>query len=109
MATWTWPVVGGERMEMSPRVRVAKFGDGYEQRAPDGINTLLRKWGVRLAADEATVKAADDFLRARAGVEAFDWTALDHRPGKWVCRAWSVSYGPGGGAELTATFEEVAP
>mgnify|MGYP002712599259 CR=1 FL=1 len=95
-------------MEMSPRVRVARFGDGYEQRAPDGIHALQRKWSVRLAADEATVKAADDFLRSRAGVESFDWTPPDHRPGRWVCRTWSVAYGPGGGADLSATFEEVA-
>lgn len=107
MPTWTWPVVAGQRVEIAPRVRVAKFGDGYEQRVADGINTQLRRFEVRLAADEFTVKAADDFLRTRGGVEAFDWTALDHRPGKWVCRSWSICYSAGGGAELDATFEEV--
>jgi phage-related protein len=107
MATWTWPVASGERVEITPRVRVARFGDGYEQRVADGIHTLARRFSVRLAAGEATVKAADDFLRARGGVEPFDWVALDHRPGRWVCRSWSVAYASGGGAELSATFEEV--
>lgn len=107
MTTWTWPIAAGERVEITPRVRVSKFGDGYEQRVADGINTLPRKWSIRLAASTATVNAADAFLRARGGVESFDWVALDGRPGRWVCRTWSVSYDSGDGAELAATFEEV--
>ena len=29
-----------------PKVRVASFGDGYEQRLPDGINTLKETFSV---------------------------------------------------------------
>lgn len=107
MSDWTWPIAARERVEIVPRVRVARLGDGYEQRVADGIHTLARKWSVRLAADTATVNAADAFLRARGGVQSFAWTALDGQPGRWVCRSWSVSYASGDGAELSATFEEV--
>ncbi|MCX8016423.1 MAG: phage tail protein [Rhodocyclaceae bacterium] len=107
MATWTWPVASGQAMEVEAIARVAAFGDGYEQRASAGLRRLRRRFDVRLAADyTAVVKPADDFLRACAGVEAFDWTPPDGAPGKFVCRKWSISYGPGNGAELTATFEE---
>lgn len=99
--------MAGERVEIAPRVRVARFGDGYEQRVADGINALRRKWSVRLAADTETVNAADAFLRAHGGTQWFDWIALDGVAGRWVCRSWSVSYASGDGAELSATFEEV--
>lgn len=107
MAVWTWPVVAGEALEIEPRVKVARMGDGYEQRVADGIHTMPRRYSIRLSADDATVAAADAFLRARAGIEAFDWTALDGHPGRWVCRKWSRSFDAGGGGTLSATFEEV--
>lgn len=107
MSVWTWPVASGERAELTPRVRVARFGDGYEQRVGDGINRLARRWSIRLAASQTVVNQADAFLRGLGGVQSFAWTALDGQPGRWVCRAWSIAYGPADGAELTATFEEV--
>lgn len=107
MATWTWPVVAGQGVEIETTARVARFGDGYEQRAANGLRPLRRRFDVRLAADYSVVKQADDFLRARAGIESFDWTPQDGVAGRFVCRKWSVSYGPGNGAELSASFEEV--
>lgn len=104
---WTWPVAVDSTLEVTPQVRVARFGDGYEQRAAAGIRSVQRSFAVRLSADIDTVKMAEAFLRARAGVEAFDWTPLDLQPGKFVCRKWSVRYGAGFAADLDATFEEV--
>jgi phage-related protein len=107
MATWTWPIAAGEALEIEPRVKVARMGDGYEQRVANGIHTMPRRYAVRLAADDATLAAAEGFLRARGGVESFDWTALDGASGRWVCRKWSRSFDAGGGGVLQATFEEV--
>jgi phage-related protein len=107
MATWTWPVAVDSALEVTPQVRVARFGDGYEQRAAAGLRSVVRSFAVRLSANIDTVKAAEEFLRARAGVESFDWTPLDHQPGKFVCRKWSVRYGSGSGADLDAVFDEV--
>lgn len=106
MARWTWPIAIDEPIRTAPRVRVAKFGDGYEQRAADGINTLLRTVSVRLAADLDTLDAAEQFLINRGGVEAFNWYDPKGQDGLWVCRSWTRRDGVTGG-ELSATFEEV--
>lgn len=37
-----WPV----SMEREPRIRIAKFGDGYEQRIIDGLNPMQTTWHV---------------------------------------------------------------
>jgi phage-related protein len=94
-------------MEVSPRVRRVAFGDGYEQRVADGINTMPAKWSLRFVRYNADLAAIAAFLSARAGVEAFDWTAPDGTSGKYVCRQWTRSYtGPQIG-EISATFEQV--
>ena len=36
----SWPV----DIEREPRMSIAKFGDGYEQRALDGINPMNTTW-----------------------------------------------------------------
>lgn len=42
-----WPpyqaTPGGASKDVTPRVKVASFGDGYKQRSPDGINTIVDK------------------------------------------------------------------
>jgi len=106
MARWIWPVAIDEPMQTTPRVRVARFGDGYEQRAADGLHTQLRTYSVRLAADHDLLDAAEQFLADRGGVEPFNWYDLKGRDGLWVCRAWSRRDHATGG-ELTAKFEEV--
>lgn len=107
MSDWTWPVVAGAQIEVAPRVRVARFGDGYEQRVADGINAMPRRISVLLRERRQIVQAADAFLRAHAGVQTFTWTPPDGGAGQWVCRTWSISYPAGDVAELSATFEEV--
>lgn len=106
MATWTWPVAAGDAVEIEPRVRVSRLGDGYEQRVADGINTMQRRVPVRLVADHDTVDAAEAFLVARGAVEAFDWTGIDGVSRRWVCRKWSRAWRVQS-SELSATFEEV--
>jgi phage-related protein len=108
MATFTWRASRSSSKDMTPRVRTAKFGDGYDQRVGDGINTQLRVWSVRFDnRDTAEANAIDDFLSARNGVDAFDWTDLYGHAGKWVCEKWSRSASSGVTSTISATFREV--
>lgn len=51
-----------------PRLRVAQFGDGYQQRALDGINWLNRKWVLTWTMREAgVVGAMIQYFRAQKG------------------------------------------
>ena len=75
MATFTWIGTWGSSLEEEPQVKRAEFGDGYVQRAVDGINAIPQTWSMRFdGKSEAEALAIRNFLRARAGVEAFDWT-----------------------------------
>jgi phage-related protein len=65
--------------ELEPRVLVAGFGDGYSQRAADGLNPLRQRYGS-LQWDNLSQAEADaitGFFTARRGVEAFFWTPPD--------------------------------
>ena len=61
-----------------PRVLVASFGDGYEQRIADGINTLNETYSLtfatRLKADIDDIVA---FLDGKKGVSSFILTFPD--------------------------------
>lgn len=59
----------------TPRVLRAEFGDGYSQRARDGLNfsrrTVTLQWDALAAADADTIEA---FFAERGGTEAFYYT-----------------------------------
>ena len=107
---FTWPVTYSSDMTMKPRVLSAKFGDGYEQRALDGINNELEGWSIQVHSinESAWASAIEAFLRAQAGVTAFQWTTKFGRTALFVCRDWKrVPVAPGM-TTITAMFEEVA-
>ena len=92
------------------RVLEANFGDGYSQRAADGLNSVGRVWSLtwenRPDADIATIY---DFLIDKLGFEAFLWTAPDEAaPRKWICGE-DISKTPvaTGYATIRCEFEEV--
>ncbi len=77
MADWNvaWESSHGSSVEEEPLVITSKFGDGYEQRSPDGINNSLRKFSlVFKKVPEAQMKAMRDFLRSKGGVTPFTFT-----------------------------------
>lgn len=108
MATFTYIADNGASLEEAPRVLESKFGDGYQQRVGDGINIRPRKWSLtfnsRTDAELAPIVA---FLRARNGIEAFDWTDPEGVAGKFVCKSWTPTKVRYGVNNLTAEFNEV--
>lgn len=108
MATFTWAPDFGATLDRSPKVKTAKFGDGYEQRVADGINNNPRNWPLTFSARTNTEAGQImTFLDARAGVEAFDWTDPDGVAGKFVCRKYSKTLSKYGINNVSATFEQV--
>lgn len=93
MTTFTYTADFGAKVNIKPRVRTTAFGDGYEQRQANGINARADVWDLtfnRRSNDEA--QAIMDFLGARAGVEAFDWTPPNESTAiRVVCREWNKS------------------
>ena len=103
------PADFGASKRAEPSVRTAQFGSGYSQRSTFGINQDKKvwqlTWRLRTVADSNTI---EDFLEARGGVEAFDWSPPDETDTyKWICKAWTKTMPYCNLFDITATFEEV--
>lgn len=95
-----------------PRVLVAGFGGGYEQRTGDGpTGGELRDWSLIWDnITRAQMKTMTDFLRARGGREKFKWTQLIPFDGEgekfYICEEWNGQYLGGNIHRFTAAFLE---
>ena len=96
-----------------PKVLFAQFGDGYEQRLADGINTLEETFQVSF--NTRTKEEIDDivaFFENKAGVTAFTYTIPDSNNSgetaiKVVCSTWNKTRAYGDYYSATATFKRV--
>lgn len=108
MSNFIWAASYGSAVSTKPTVHVSKFGDGYEARVAEGINTNRRKWELTFAnRPNATADAIEAFLAARGAVQAFDWVPSYGGAGKWVCREWQSQQSGPYTRSVSATFEEV--
>ncbi|AVX37917.1 phage tail protein [Yersinia massiliensis] len=70
------------------RTREIQFGDGYIQRAGDGINTKSTEWTLQFIGDWDYIKPILDFLDEHQGHTAFEWTNPMGELGLYVCKAY---------------------
>lgn len=108
MSAFIWVASYGANKNISPAVLTASFGEGYEQSAPDGINSIRRVWTVPFNnRPQSEIDAIEAFLISCAGSVPFDWTDPDGFTGRWKCPKWSRSPVAGTLGTLTATFNQV--
>lgn len=93
-------------MTVEPRVRRAVFGDGYEQRIADGINTMPERWDLSFSTS-ALVDAIEAQLAGYGGVTSFTWTNPKGVEIRVVCRSWSRTIVDKNHSSLRAVFEQV--
>lgn len=101
-------VAGDSSNSVTPRTLKIDFGDGYNQRAADGINTNPEVWQLKwdLTGTNATTLIA--FFKTHGGHTSFDWTPpRETTSQKFIVNEWNVvPYGEQG-AVITATIEQV--
>lgn len=109
MSTFTWKPSYGTDLTDKPRVLAAKFGDGYEQRAPDGINNAPEVWSLSFSGSlAAKITAARQFLKSHSSAgTSFDWTSPIGTVGKFKCEEYSFRLLAPGVGSLSAKFEQV--
>lgn len=110
MATFTWIPDQSPDEAYEPRVRRVNFGDGYAQRVTFGLNSNPGTHTLEFSNREpAEANAIMDFLRARNGVESFDWTPpwSGGISGKYVCARYARKPMTCAIHTVTATFEQV--
>ena len=110
----------GLSYQSTPRVREAKFGDGYTQRTSYGLNSLNQSYSVAFTGrSKAEINAIVAFLEDKQGVESFEFTIPFTGDGvtgnedeterivRVICKDWSQTYTYDQFYDLTATFERV--
>jgi phage-related protein len=93
-----------------PKLRVVKFGDGYEQRIKLGLNQNPAEWPLTFILSNTDTKVIEDFLIARADDAAsFDWVPPDDTIAyKWKCPSgWSKEIISPGFSRLSFTLVQV--
>ena len=100
----------------TPRMRTAKFGDGYEQRIVDGINNLEESYTLNFATrPKSDIDDIVAFLNTKAGVTKFTLTLPDtnnttrtgERDVKVVSTNYSVTYDYDNFYSLSLTLKRV--
>jgi len=99
----------GASKRSQPRVRSIEFGSGYSQRVTFGINQDPKTWSLSWENRTATdANSIEDFLEARGGSEAFDWSPPDESSTyKWICKEWQKTMPYSNLFNITATFVQV--
>jgi len=87
-------------------VAQAKFGDGYRQTIPQGLNNESQQWPISIVGREAKVGPALAFLRARQGGVSFLWTPPLGVQGLYLCKSYNLTAHGNGVFTLSATFEQ---
>ena len=102
----------------TPAVRTAQFGDGYQQRVADGLNSIAESYSVSFANRGKSV--ADDIISFIVGTTlelsgaknfttgtALTFTNPNEKTVKVVCATWQQTYTELLGSSVTATFDRV--
>jgi len=106
-----WLPSYGLTVRQEPKVKVIKFGDGYEQRVPDGVNYSLLT--LDYSFDNRNLKETSailHFLLQRNGSESFMYTPLSPYDTQklFVCRTWDHTQNFIDNFSIKARFEEVS-
>lgn len=108
MATLTYVPSYALEISHEPRVLVSKFGEGYEQRLADGINSQLKRYAVTFdTRDNVEADGIEAFFVAQGAVAAFDWTPPRGIAAKFVCRRWKKVLLNAANNVVQAEFDEV--
>ena len=105
----TVPVSSGSGLSHQVRVLEKKLGDGYKQRAADGLNNVTLKYeAVWTGLTEKKADGLVKFFQDRAGLEPFIAPVLPQalREKKWICKDWSIEWVSAERRNVRATFEE---
>lgn len=93
----------------SPAVRRVTFGNGYEQRQQDGINSNLKVYQCEITNRKELVDDVDNFFDERKSVEAFMWRSpKDYIERLVVCDSWNVANIDGANSTISFSLREVA-
>jgi len=106
MAIFTWTPDQGLGQKSEAKVDEAIFGDGYVQRAGNGINNINEEVELTFTGRyRSEIDAIDSFLRAANGVTNFTFTVQGSSAKKYTCSSWSTNYNHDTDSSLSGVFK----
>ena len=104
--TFVWSPRVNPRGRTKLRTLTASFGDGYAQRAGDGINNKVQSWPLEFVGAASAVSPIIEFLDRHGGFRSFLWTpplgvAGRYRAGEYETVALGAAM-----YSLSVTFEQ---
>jgi phage-related protein len=100
--------------QSTPSVLMIKFGDGYEQRAANGINSIQELFDVSFSPrQKSEIDDIIDFLDSKKGVTSFNFTIPDTNGTnnettiKVVCQEYATEFINSNFYGCSATFRRV--
>lgn len=115
-ATFTYIPSLGFQKASKPRVLVAQFGEGYQQRMSDGLNTQNTQWSLQFINKPKAMAEAIELFLATAGTgdvteggkAYFYWNPPgENATYRVICQDWSIEYTSSFSATVSATFIRV--
>jgi len=99
----------GSSNKKAPRIIMAKFGDGYEQRLGDGINNDPDTWTLHFKGRSDTdADSIESFFHGQGAWDSFTWTPIgSSTQKKFRCSSWSRNYMGPNANDIEAEFVEV--
>lgn len=106
--TFTWERQAGAVGKITYRVLESKFGDGYSQVIPDGMNTKTQTWPLVFEGNMAYIKPILEFFDRHKGAKSFKWTPPgEDLPLFFRASDLSLTSMGGGVYQLSAEFKQV--
>lgn len=105
-----WKPNIGSRADVTPRVKETKFGDGYSQRVPDGINNVLLEFDLTFEGiEEAESAAINHFLHEKEGRKFFIFTPPKpyNKNKRFICPNFTTDFVFHNNYLIRARFKEV--
>lgn len=100
------PTVSNFSGDTALKTRSAQFGDGYQQKAADGLNNRSTSYSLQFIGDEVKITAILAFLDAHAGATSFLWTPPLRAQLLFTCEAYTEPTKDGDVYTITATFKQ---
>ncbi|ARH11771.1 minor tail protein [Vibrio phage VaK] len=88
------------------RVRSASFGDGYTQKAGDGINGKRQTWPLSFTKKKAEAEAIKQFFDDHKGYQSFAWKPPLEPLGLYQVEEYTLLPLGAGMYRISATFTE---
>lgn len=88
---FTWCPRLNAGVEITHRMRMAQFGDGYSQSTGDGLNSRSQKWDLEFVGDEKMIGEISAFLDDHKGYLSFIWKAPLNAKSLFRCPTYKIS------------------